>query len=82
MEFLVVEDIENKVGKKFVFYWIAENFPFRKYYVYIFCFLIVFAARMVDLFILTEDRQWFSFENQQSSVYVVNLHFSGHPDKC
>ena len=26
--------------------------------------------------------QWFSFENQQSPVYVVNWHFSRCPDRC
>ena len=26
--------------------------------------------------------QWFSFENQQSPVYVVNCHFSRHPNRC
>ena len=24
--------------------------------------------------------EWFSFENQQSPVYVVNFHFSRHPE--
>ena len=25
---------------------------------------------------------WFGLENQQRHVYLVNWHFSGHPDRC
>ena len=31
---------------------------------------------------LFENLQLFSFENQQSPVYVVNCHFSRCPDRC